>query len=79
VYYYNRNVKGGSWVPLEGEHLPPVDPVELLGRLRVVLGVLSSDRETHGVSPSDITSNHPLVGNILPNLPPQFRLDLQVS
>ena len=65
-------------VPLEGEPLPPVDPVELLGRLCVVLGVLSSNWEPHGVSPSNITSNHPLVGNILSNLLPQLRLDLQV-
>lgn len=64
---------------LGGERLPPVDPVEFLGSLRVVLGILSSDWKAHGVSPSDITSNHPLVRNILPNLPPQLRLDLQVS
>ena len=61
------------------EPLPPVDPVELLGRLRVVLCVLSPDRKTHGVSPSNITSNHPLVSNVLPNLSPQLRLELQVS
>ena len=60
------------------EPLPPVDPVEFLGRLRVVLGVLSSDWKTHGMSPSNVASNHPLVSNILPNLPPQLRLDLQV-
>ena len=65
--------------PPEGEPLPPVDPVEFLGRLRVVLSVLPSDREAHRVSPSNITSNHPLVRNILSNLPPQFRLDLQFS
>jgi len=64
-------------VPREREPLPPVDPVEFLGRLRVVLCVLSPNRKTHGVSPSNVTSNHPLVGDILPNLLPQLRLDLQ--
>ena len=70
--------RGKGGVSLEGE-LPPVDPVEFLGRLCIVLGILPSDGETHGVSPSDVTSNHPLVGNIFPNLPPQVSFDLQTS
>lgn len=32
----------------------------------------------HGVSFADITSDHPLVGNVLPNLSPQLGLDLEV-
>ena len=58
--------------------LPPLDPVEFLGRLRIVLSVLSSNWKTHGMPPPNVTSNHPLVGNILSNLLPQLRLDPQV-
>ena len=58
--------------------LPPFDPVEFLGRLCVVLCVLSPYWKAHGMSPSHIASNHPLVGNILSNLLPQVRLNLQV-
>ena len=58
--------------------LPPVDPVEFLCRFRIVLSVLSSNRETHGMSPPDVASNHPLVSNVLSNLLPQLRLDPQV-
>ena len=81
MHYCNHNLKKaprGDATPSEREHLPPVDPVELLGRLRVILGVLSPNRKTHSVSPSNVASNHPLVRNIFPNLPLQLRLDLQV-
>lgn len=46
--------------------------VELLRRLRVALGILSSDGKVHSMPLSNITANHPLVTNILPNLSPQL-------
>ena len=77
VIIVNVMQRVGRGVPRE-VHLPPVDPVEFLRRLCVVLRVLSSNGKTHGVSPSNITSDHPLVRNILPNLLPQLCLDLQI-
>jgi hypothetical protein len=50
----------------------PLDSIKLLSCLRVVLRVLSSNRQTHSVSFSNITPNHPLMSDILPHLPFQL-------
>jgi hypothetical protein len=60
------------------DDLISIQLVEFLRRLRVALGVLSPDRKVHSVSLSNITANHSLMGNILSNLSPQLRLNLEV-
>ena len=55
----------------------PFDPVELPCRLRIRLCVLSAHGQTHRVSLANITADHALVGDILPHLPLQVRLDPQ--
>lgn len=57
----------------------PLHPIELLRRLRVCLCVLSSNRQAHRMSATDVAANHPLVRNVLAHLPSQFRLDLQLQ
>ena len=52
--------------------------IELPRCLGVVLRVLSSDRIAHSVPLPYITSNHPLVGNVLSHLPLQLRLNSQI-
>lgn len=56
-----------------------VDSVELLCILRVVLRVLTSDREVHSVPSAHITSNHTLVSDVFPNLPLQLGFYLEVA
>lgn len=56
----------------------PLDPVELPRRPRVALCVLSPDRQMHRVPPSDVAADHTLVRDVLPHLPAQVRLDLNV-
>jgi len=53
-----------------------LDTIELPRRLRVILCVLASDGKTHGVPLSNITANHSLVCNVLPNLGSQLALNL---
>lgn len=55
-----------------------IQSVEFPGRLRVVLCILSSDWKMHGVPPANITSNHTLMRNVLPNLPSQLGFNLEV-
>ena len=55
----------------------PLDPVQLPRRPCVRLRVLPAYRQTHRVSPADVTPNHPLVSNVLPHLALQVRLYLQ--
>ena len=55
-----------------------LDPVEFLRRLRIALRVLTSDWKMHGVSPANITSNHPLMSDVLPNLPPHLGFYLEI-
>lgn len=56
-----------------------VDPVELLRRLRIGLCILSSDGQTHRMPLPNITPDHPLVCNILPNNSSSLSFYLQVS
>jgi len=56
-----------------------VDSVELFRILCVVLRVLTSNGKVHGVPSADITSNHTLVSNILPNLPLQLGFYFEVA
>lgn len=52
--------------------LMPVQSVELPRGFCVVLSILSSDRKMHSVSSSNVTSNHTLMSNILPDFSPQL-------
>lgn len=55
-----------------------LDPVELLRCLGVGLRILTSDRKTHSVPPTDITANHTLVSDILPHFSLQLCLNPQL-
>jgi hypothetical protein len=55
----------------------PLDSVEFSRRPCVCLRVLPAYRQTHRVSPADVTPDHALMSNILPHLTFQVSLYLQ--
>lgn len=54
---------------------PPLNSVELLRSLRIVLRVLPAHRQALGMPLTHITSNHPLVSNVLQHLTLKIRLE----
>lgn len=62
---------------LKGVLHSPVDPIELPRRLCVRLCILSSNRKTHSMPTTNVTTNHTLVSNVLQHLSSFLRLDLQ--
>ena len=55
----------------------PFDSVKFSCRLCVRLSVLPAYRQSHRMSPADVTADHALMSNILPYLAFQVRLYLQ--
>ena len=55
----------------------PLDPVELPRRPGIRLCVLSAHRQPHRVPLANVAANHALVGDVLPHLALQVRLDPQ--
>lgn len=56
-----------------------VDPVEFLRRLCIGLCILSSDGQSHRMPLPNITPDHPLMCDVLPNNSSPLSLYLQVS
>lgn len=43
------------------------------------MSILSPGRQVQRMPTSDVGSDQPMMSNVLPNLPPQIRLELEVS
>lgn len=56
---------------------PSLNTVELLRSLRVVLRILATHGKTHCMPTADVAADHPLVGDVLPNLALQLGLNPQ--
>ena len=58
--------------------LIPIQLVKFPCRFSIRLSILSSNWQMHRMSPPNITPNHPLMCDILPDLPPKLWLDPQI-
>ena len=56
----------------------PLQPVEFPRRLCVGLCVLAPHWKSHGVPQPNVTSNHPLVHDVLPHLALELRFNLDI-
>jgi len=58
---------------------PPFDPVQFPCGRSIRLGVLTTNRETKGMSQSAIRANVPMVSDVISNLFPLFIFDFEVE